>query len=189
MHMKPVNQARDLFFPLDQFYQADHLSFPLIERIDGADMPQPFRRLLVHQGDMTPTLEAYHGSRISLRLFDKKVTREHISRRVALVLDSNRTAVEFGAITIHLRRFSEVARRHVLECHRPLGTIVNEDGIEHYSRPIAFFRVMSDDLINETLGLTDPRWLYGRQNVIYTPDNERLAEVIEILPPLTEPAG
>ena len=77
----------------------------------------------------------------------------------------------------------------MLECKRPLGTILNEDVIVHSSRPVGYFRVMSDEMINETLGLTQPQWLYGRQNVHYSMEGKPLAEVIEILPPLTEPAG
>jgi len=189
MRMNQTNSSSSLLFPLDQFYADDHCAFPVIEPIDGDVMPQPYQQLLVHAGDMTPTLEQYHGSRISLNLFSRKLDGELFSRRVALVLDSNDTVVEFGAITIHLDQFSPEARQHVLECKRPLGTILNEDMITHSSRPVGYFRVMSDQMINETLELTQPQWLYGRQNVHYGANEKPLAQVIEILPPLTTPAG
>jgi len=138
---------------------------------------------------MTPTLEAFHGCRISLKLFDKHLNGERLSRRVALVLDTNGTPVEFGAIMINLDRFSPEAKQHILECKRPLGTILNEDIIAHQSHPASYFRVQSDDLINETLDLKGEHTLYGRQNVLTDAQGESLAEVIEILPPLSEPAG
>ncbi len=183
MKLSAQHQA-DLFFPLDEFYSAEGRSLPAIDQIDGAQMPQPYRQLLVHQGDMTPTLEKFHGSRISLKLFDKRLgTDGWLSRRVALTLDETGRPVEFGAIRINLNLFSPVARDHILEGVRPLGTILNEDGIVHSSRPVAFLRVQSDELINQTLGLKQPQVLYGRRNVLYNENNEPLAEVVEILPP------
>lgn len=183
MKLTAQHQA-DLFFPLDEFYSAEGRSLPPIDQIDGKAMPQPYRQLLVHQGDMTPTLEKFHGSRISLKLFDKRLGSDGwLSRRVALLLDETGTPVEFGAIRINLNLFSKVAQEHILEGKRPLGTILNEDGIVHTSRPIAFLRVQSDELINQTLSLATSQTLYGRRNVLYNENDEPLAEVVEILPP------
>jgi chorismate-pyruvate lyase len=180
----PAGQRR-LFFPLDEFYADQGMPLPVLEQIDGQDMPQPYRQLLVHNGDMTPTLEKYHGGRISLHLFERRLGADGwLSRRVALVLDHSGRHVEFGAIRIHLNRFSPEARQHILEGRRPLGTVLNEDGIAHQSRPVAYFRVHSDALINETLRLTGEHLLYGRRNVLTNPSGQTLAEVVEILPPL-----
>ncbi len=187
--MSRADTSFDLFYPLDEFYSAYGHAFPAIEKIDPEAMPEPYRSLLVHDGDMTPTLEKFHGSRISLKLFDKHVNGKRLSRRVALMLDSNATPVEFGAIIIHLEPFPEDARQHILECIRPLGTILNEDVIAHQSHPASYFRVKSDDLINETLDLKGELMLYGRQNILTNQTGDALAEVIEILPPIDAPAG
>ncbi len=174
----------DLFFPMDEFYSAENRPLPKLDPIDGATMPHPYQQLLVHSGDMTPTLEKYHRERISLKLFDKRLSDDGwYSRRVALTLDSSGVPVEFGAIRINLNLFSAVARQHILEGKRPLGTILNEDGITHSSKPVIFFRVESDDLINETLSLTGMHTLYGRRNVLSDEKGRVLAEVLEILPP------
>ena len=176
--------THDLFFPMDEFYSAENRPLPKLEPIDGATMPQPYQRLLVHSGDMTPTLEQFHRQRISLKLFDKRLGDDGwYSRRVALTLDSSGRPVEFGAIRINLNLFSAIARQHILEGKRPLGTILNEDGILHSSKPVIFFRVQSDDLINETLSLTGMHTLYGRRNVLSDEKGRVLAEVLEILPP------
>jgi len=179
-----ARSTTDLFFPLDEFYSAEGRSLPFIERIEGNAMPQPYRQLLVHDGDMTPTLERFHKSRISLKLFDKRLGDDGwLSRRVALLLDETDQPVEFGAIRINLNLFSEEARQHICEGKRPLGTILNEDGLMHSSRPVAYLRVKSDDLINETLSLNGSQTLYGRRNVLFNELNQPLAEVVEILPP------
>lgn len=178
-------EADALFYPMDEFYAAQHRPLPALERIEGEMMPQPYQSLLVHKGDMTPTLERHHGGRISLKLFDRRLGDDGwLTRWVALVLDDGGRRVELGAIRINLNLFSAEARRHILEGRRPLGTILNEDGISHISRPVAYFRVRSDELLNESFGLTGAHMLYGRRNVLYNNAGEPLAEVVEILPPM-----
>jgi hypothetical protein len=44
-------------YPLDEFYARSGLPLPRIERTSGEEVPEPYRSLLVHQNDMTPTLE------------------------------------------------------------------------------------------------------------------------------------
>ena len=51
-------QSAEPLYPLDAFYAASGLPAPTFTMIDGGDMPQPYRKLLVHDDGMTPTLEA-----------------------------------------------------------------------------------------------------------------------------------
>jgi chorismate-pyruvate lyase len=133
---------------------------------------------------MTPTLEAFHDERIHLRLLDRRLEGETLSREVVLTTDQTLRPVEFGAIAIHLQHFPEAARETILGCHTPLGTILADFEIEHSSHPRGFFQIEADGLICESLGLDGPCTLYGRRNVLSTPAGHALAEVVEILPPL-----
>ena len=87
------------------------------------------------------------------------------------------------AVLASLLLFAAPARAAILECRLPLGTILAEDAIEHYSAPQAFMRVASDPLIKGALELTGAQTLYGRRNVLRRPDGAVLADVVEILPP------
>jgi hypothetical protein len=91
--------------------------------------------------------------------------------------------LEFGAIRICLPLFPPDARQTILEGRSPLGTVLATYQVEHVSRPQAFLRVASDTFIGEALGLSGPHVLYGRRNVLLTPENEVLADIVEILPP------
>ena len=42
------------------------MTLPRIERIDSESVPEPYKSLLVHSQDMTPTLEEFHGDTIHL---------------------------------------------------------------------------------------------------------------------------
>ena len=56
------------FHPLDTFYREDGRALPEGTKIEGADIPQPHRDLLVHDRDMTLTLRAFYGEPIHVRI-------------------------------------------------------------------------------------------------------------------------
>jgi len=172
-----------LLYPLDEFYRRAGLVVPKASLVVGSEVPEPYRALLVHERDMTPTLEKYHAERIHLRTIGRRVDGEALSRLVVLTTNEGLKPVEFGAIVIHLDQFPTEAREVILGCHVPLGTILADFAIEHYSRPTAFLRVSADPLINGSLATAGTEELYGRRNVLKTPDGRALADVIEILPP------
>lgn len=174
----------DLFYPLDQFYRRRQLQLPALDVLRGEDVPEPYRSLLVHDHDMTPTLSRYHGDTIGLRVLERYQEGDAYSRQVVLFGQKSQRPVEFGAIVIHLQYFPADARADILAGKVPLGTILAQHRVAHHGRPRAYFCVTSDDLINTALGLTEPRFLFGRRNVHLDPQEDVLADIVEILPPL-----
>ena len=135
---------------------------------------------------MTPTLEAYHGEPIRLRLLDRRMLGDSLARRVLLVLTRSGRCVEYGAIVIHRPRFPAEAIPAIDACELPLGTILAHHRVAHASRPEAFFRLESEPSACAALGLPRPVPLFGRKNRILDAAGEPLAEVVEILPPLPQ---
>jgi chorismate-pyruvate lyase len=178
-----MDRELNLLFPLDRFYAPLALPLPTARRIPPEEVPDPYRRLLVGNHDMTPTLEAFHGARIQLHLLERRRDGDTLARMVALMLEGSAQPVEFGAILIYLPHFPPAARERILEGRCPLGTILATCSIEHLSRPQAFLRVVSDTRIEEALCLSGQRVLYGRRNVLLTLQNDLLADIVEILPP------
>jgi chorismate-pyruvate lyase len=173
----------NLLFPLDRFYAQAAMPLPEVVSVPGEEVPEPYRRLLVGNHDMTPTLEAYHDSEIHIHVLERKLDTDTYARLVILLLENDTQPVEFGAIIIHLALFPPDARERILQGHTPLGTILATYHVDHLSRPQAFLRVESDTLIEEALCLSSSRTLYGRRNVLLTPQNEVIADIVEILPP------
>ncbi len=176
-----------LVHPLDDFYARAGQPLPPLNEIEGGAVPEPYKTLLVHQNDMTPTLEAFHKQDIHLRVLGRRVSGNEYFREVVLLLDGNNQPVEFGAIKINLDLFPPEARQQILEERRPLGHILEECRIPHASRPRAFIRIASDPLINEALGLSGAHVLFGRRNTLFDPQGNPLAEIVEILPPVRRP--
>lgn len=176
-----------LVYPLDEFYARAGRPLPAIAAIPGSRVPQPYRSLLVHDRDMTPTLEDFHQRAIHLELLSRVHRDDFYFREVVLLLDGTDQPVEFGAIKIHLSVFPNAARREILEERLPLGHILAEHRIVHTSRPKAFLRVKSDDFMNGALRLQGACDLFGRRNTLLDPARHPIAEIVEILPPSQVP--
>ena len=188
--MSPVGRVLDLLQPLAGFYAAEGRALPRVDPLSPADVPQPHRGLLVHERDMTSTLESYFGQQVELRVLQQHERDGLLAREVVLVGIQDGTAVEFGAIRIHLEQFDEGSRGRVVAGRLPLGRILAEDGIEYRSSPRLYFRFRGDALTARAFGASGAPALYGRHNVLSTPAGQPLAEAVEILPPLeTEPDG
>jgi chorismate-pyruvate lyase len=178
-----MSQQQPLLYPLDRFYEPAGALLPPARQLSGEEVPEPYNRLLVHERDMTPTLEAFHGERIHLRVLARRQEGDAYARQVVLTLDDSNRPVEYGAIVIHLQHFPSPARDLILEEYCPLGTILATFRITHTSRPRAFLSVTPDEHIHDALCLGEPCTLYGRRNVLIDTDENALADILEILPP------
>ena len=177
-----MSPAIDQFAPFTGFYVDARLTAPAVTPIDGVQMPEPYRTLLVNDGDMTPTLEKFHGCKLHLEVLGRVHAGEEYRRQV-LLLDPHNRPVEFGAIRIHLDVLSPTVQELVLAGRRPFGGVLMENDVPHSSGPSAYFSVMGDHLINRALGVSAPCRLYGRCNTLTADDGRVIAEVVEILPP------
>ncbi len=174
--------AVDLLYPLNEFYEQAGITLPSARRINGREMPEPYRRLLVHDRDMTPTMEAAYDRKMTLRVLKYALADEVFSRQIVLVPEGGEAPVVFGAIKIYLDEFPAQARELVLERRLPLGTILESQGIKHFSRPEAFFQVDADASILTALRIAGSARLYGRRNLLGNATGRKLAQVLEILP-------
>ncbi len=179
-----MSKFASIAHPLDEFYARSGLRLPPLEQIEGETMPEPYQGLLVHQKDMTSTLEAFHGRSVHLRVLGQERRGEDYVREVVLQLEGTEQPVEFGAIKNHHGLFPEAAREQILQERWPLGHILRDNAIAYISRPGAFLRIASDPLINSVLGLTGAQLLYGRRNTLLDAAERPLAEIVEILPPV-----
>jgi chorismate-pyruvate lyase len=146
-------------------------------------LPQPQRSLLVHFEDMTSTLTRHHGEPITLRVLDRHEGPQWYRRHIVLETVASRRPIEYGAMRILLPLLSEAARQDVLAARTPLGAILARHNIAFRHCPGGFFRIQSNALIEQALGLSRPQRLYGRCNCMSDSVGRVVAEVIEILPP------
>ena len=181
----PVHTAvGEAIFPLNEFYARAGKPLPAFEVIPGADLPEPYRKLLFHGRDMTPTLQDYHRSDIHIEVLGRERRGNEYFREVILRRDRDDQPVEFGANRIALDLLPGMIRRLVLQEYLPLGHILKVHELPHTGQPSAFFRMATDALINRAFGLSSTRVVYGRRNTLRDLSGRPLSDVVEILPPL-----
>lgn len=173
----------ELLNPLDQIYGESGLLRPSAERIEGDQVPEPYRSLLVHPSDLTPTLESVFDDRIHLRVIRRGKSGVVELRQVVLVLDRDETPVAVGAIRIHLDHLPAAVRAPIREGRLPFGRVLQDSEVVHSSSPGGYFRVLSDPEISTALRLGRPQRLFGRRNRLLDAFERPLAEVVEVLPP------
>lgn len=155
-----------------------------LEELRGSEVPAPYRALLVHERDMTGTLEAFCGQRVRLRPLAVERAGSVLRRRVLLVSEGDGRTVELGAIRIHLDCFDAASRRAVLEGVVPLGAILGAHGVAYTCHPRLYFRLRGASALDPSLASVGDAPLYGRVNAIRDGSGRPLADVVEVLPVL-----
>lgn len=154
------------------------------EEILPQNMPQPYRQLLVHERDMTGTLTQFFKMELGLEVLEKTYRAPILARRVLLRTKATGKTVEYGAIRIHLDQYPEFARNPILEGKEPLGGILNRLNIAYTSKPKRFIRIKETEFLSHFFDMPEPTPLYGRCNILATPQGSTLAEIVEVLPPI-----
>jgi len=173
----------ELLHPLTIFRKRDGRPLPVFEEIDGGAMPNPYRSLLVHNGDMTSRLEQFHGSPMKLRILHIERVENEYRREVLLCAQDSGLPVEYGAIEIHLDAFPEELREQIVEGKLPLGGLLNRAQFVYGSSPRAYLRLLPDLSLSRLFGAESAKAYYGRCNVLLDQAGAELAHIVEVLRP------
>jgi chorismate-pyruvate lyase len=173
-----------LLHPLSMMRRARGLPRLEFKEIESHELPQPYRQLLAHEGDMTSRLENAYRSSIRVNRLRSSNDGKNYFREVILeTTDSPSRAVEYGAIEIQLSQLPNLAQQAVTAGEKPLGGILNEGRIPYACELRGFFKIMPDASILEVFGMEVPVELLGRSNRIKTGSGETIALIVEVLPP------
>ena len=181
--MIALEPSTDLLYPLSHFCRGSGHPLPACEFIDGAVIPEPYRTLLVHHGDMTSRLEEFHRAPMTLRVLHLETVGDAYRREVLLCAEGSGLPVEYGAIEIQLDAFTEPLRALILEGRQPLGGLLNRHAIRYRSEPRAFLKLAPDSVMDAHFDLDGAHTLYGRSNVLLGDGNRVLARIVEVLRP------
>jgi chorismate-pyruvate lyase len=171
-----------LLLPLHFFYAKTGEILPLVELVNGDEIPDPHRSLLVHESDMTSTLKRFHGSDLDLNVLRAESSDGYLIRMVVLERMDNGRPVEFGAIGIRLEKLQEPLRDAVIAQETPFGGLLEKFRVDYRSKPKGYFQLSADRRIADALGEKANTRLYGRCNELTDPDGFAFADIVEILP-------
>lgn len=173
----------ELLYPLSRFRRDGGRTIPTYELIADSAMPEPYRSLLVHNGDMTSRLEAFHGGSIVLEVLHLDRSQSTYRREVVLHVEKSGLPVEYGAIEINLDAFQPEIREKILEGKLPLGGLLNHHKATYRSRPRGFFRLSADPQMSTIFATPETREFYGRSNELLGEKDVILAKIVEVLRP------
>ena len=170
-----------LIYPLDLVYERAGIGVPHVEAVQPEDIPLPYRTLLVHDSDMTLTLERHFGGRVMLRPLSTFTLRGSYFRRVLLVQEYAGQPVEMGAIRMDLDAFGDKIRRQIVRNEIPLGRILRDGRFKYESHVKAFLQVTPNPEMMGVFWMREPRTLYGRRTEIIR-HGVKIGDIVEVLP-------
>lgn len=161
---------------------ASRLSGVPLSWMPAHEIHQPYRKLLVHDHDMTSELAAFHRDSISLKVLQSRLAEPTYHREVTLHAATSGTTVEYGLIEILLGSFPPGIRTRILSGETPLGTILTTSRLPFRSEPQGFFSVPGQALGDLFPPSASGKILFGRYNHLIGNQSATFARIIEILP-------
>lgn len=148
-------------------------------------VPQPYRRLLVHEHHMTVTVEAFYGSLVDVQILERKEQGNDYARKILLSLRRGGKIVQFGLVRIRLDLCMPEVRADIVAGLTPLGRILINHGVMRRIEPTAYLRIVPGPAMMEWFGLKDPTPTYGRLAIIHC-DDQPAIELLEIVAPVLD---
>jgi chorismate-pyruvate lyase len=168
-------------YPLDFVYARAGVPPPIVTPVVPDDIPQPYRSLLVHESDMTVTLERHFGGRVVLRPLSTLVVGPSYFRRVLLAQEYSGRPVEMGAIRIRLDAFSARIRTLIQRNEIPLGRILRDGDVDFKSVAKLFLAVTPNPEMMGIFWMREARTLYGRRTEVIS-RGAKVGDIVEVLP-------
>lgn len=176
----PAASPHGILYPLDVVCRLAGIPLPKVKALSPYDVPLPYRSLLVHESDMTLTLERHFGGRIGLRLLSTFSRGGWYFRRVLLVQEYSGRPVEMGAIRMKLDAFSRRVRKQILGNETPLGRIFRDAEIDFKAQARVFLGITPNSEMMGVFWMREPLTLYGRQTKM-TLEGASIGDVVEVL--------
>ena len=154
---------------------------PQVKIVSPHRIPQPYRSLLVHDSDMTMTLERHFGDLTVLRPLSTFSFDGSYFRHVLLVQAHSGRPVVMGAIRVQLDAFNQRLKAKILKGQIPLGRILREGRFTYARRVNAFLAVTPNPEIMGIFWMGEVRVLYGRRTEIFHHD-AKIGDIVEVLP-------
>lgn len=173
--------TRDTLYPLNVVYARAGVDMPAWRTVTPDQIPAPYRSMLVHDDDMTSTLERHYGGQVVLRALSTFSRGAWYFRRVLLVQEYSGRPVAMGAIRIKLDAFETRLKNAILKNEVPLGRLLAEGRFNYASRVKDYIALTPNPEMMGVFWMRKPRTLYGRRTEIMHA-NRKIGDIVEVLP-------
>ena len=126
--MNPTDELKKL---TSLFPDGDAL-FERVEHVPSALIPEPYKRLLVHEHHMTVTMEEFHHTSVVVHVLDRRLDGDIYSRKILLKRSDDGRVVQFGIVQFDLSVVLPAVREEIISEKTPLGRIlINYNVLRH----------------------------------------------------------
>ena len=153
--------------------------------VPAEKVPEPYRRLLVHEHHMTVTVEDFHGGAVDVRILARRQDGDSYARKILLALHDGGRVVQYGIMRIRLDLCSQQVRDEIVAGQTPLGRILIRHDVLRRIEPTAFLRVVPGPALMGWFGLDRPEPTYDRLAIIHC-DEQPAVELLEIVAPVAD---
>lgn len=151
-----------------------------IHIVPEGQLPDAIGRLLGHTHHMTPTLKAFHGGDVALKIFREAIDGDWYRRHIALTAPATGGVVEVGLVRIHMTMLAAAVQRDILHRRTPLGDILLQHRVMTQVKPLRFLRWDGQSEIVHPFNAGEAVCFYGRLAVIYC-DGQGALELLEVV--------
>jgi len=130
-------------------FPGDSLPVKDFQPVEAAEVPEPYRKLLVHSEHMTVTLEERYGTKVHLVVLDRRHDPNTYARKLILRAGADGPVILAGIMRIRLDVCGPEARDRIISESTPLGRILIEQGFLRSIENLAFFRVLVGEALRE----------------------------------------
>jgi len=155
---------------------------PLARALDDAAIPEPYRRLLAHNGHMTEVLERHHGGALAVRPYRIHREGDIYGRRIDLFAAGVDGPVMTGIMIFNLALVTSEVREEIVAARSPLGEILIRRRILRRVAPDAFLAFDPRDPLVARFGSDASKPAYGRIATIDC-DRRPAVDLLEIVRP------
>ena len=177
--MHEVDPSKELRLLLAFFGES---RLPRCCEVEPEDIPQPYRRLLDHNGHMTVTLEEHHESPVAVEPYLVHRQGDIYGRLLDLRAKKTDLVVMTGILLFNLSICGREVRDLIVGEQVPLGRILIEHKILRRITSETFLRVDADDPLTKRFGLREPVAAYGRLATIFY-EGRPAVDLLEIVRP------
>jgi chorismate-pyruvate lyase len=148
--------------------------------VDATWLPDDARRLLAHQEHMTVTVEAFHGSLVTVEVLREAESQGHYAREIVLHRASDSLAVQHGIVRMNFAYVSDAVRRDIESRQIPLGRVLIEHNVLRQVQLMNLYRIEPGPALCAALAVSETHLLFGRTALIYC-DGAPAVELLEIV--------
>jgi chorismate-pyruvate lyase len=152
----------------------------VFQEAEAEELPDSFRKLLVHDDHMTLAVESFHGCSVKVEVIRSRMDGNAYIREILLRRETDDEVVQYGIVRLQLDVLAPATREEILAEKVPLGRVLIEHGVLRQVELVGLWRIEIGPRLGHFFSLPPGTVTYGRTAMIHFGVHSAL-ELLEIV--------